>query len=84
MELCSSSTFQVSSLTLGQVERKVATGDMATIIKQRPRDLEGLIREAATDADIYTMQLQPSARLAPQQKATLLGALILSDYMYNN
>ena len=67
---------------LGQLDRKVATGDLASIKKHKPHDLTGLLREAATDADVYTMHLNPAARLAPQQKATLLGTLILTDFMF--
>jgi hypothetical protein len=65
-----------------QLGLKVGTGDVATIIKQKPRTLVGALREAATDADVYTMRLDPAARLAPQQKATLLGALVLTDFMF--
>ena len=82
LELCCSSTFTVSSYGMGQLGQKVGTGDVATIIKQKPRSLMGALREAITDADVYTMQLNPAARLAPQQKATLLGALVLTDFMF--
>lgn len=82
MELCFTSTFHVSSMRMSQLEGKVATGDLATIHKLKPRDLTGMLREAVTDADVYTMRIHPAARLAPQQKATLLGTLILTDYMY--
>jgi len=82
LELCRSSKFTVSSLRAGQLESKLEVGDVATIIKQKPRSLEGALREMVTDADIYTLAFNPAVPLAPQQKATLLGALILADYMY--
>ena len=40
------------------------------------------LRELVTDADIYTLEFNPAARLAPQQKATMLGSLVLADYMF--
>ena len=30
--------------------------------------------EATTDADVYTLNVNPDARVAPQQKATLLAS----------
>ena len=82
LELCFGSTFTVSSMGHSQMDSKLGHGDIATITKQKPRDFAGVLREAVTDADIYTMTLNPIARLAPQQKASLLGTLILTDFMF--
>jgi hypothetical protein len=81
-ELCFSSKFGVSKFSAGQVDAAVKSADLATIVKRKPHDLAGAMREAATDADLYTLQLNPAANLAPQQKAILLASLVLSDYMF--
>ena len=83
LELCFGSTFTVSSMGHSQMDSKLGHGrhrdDHET---HTPRDFAGVLREAVTDADIYTMTLNPIARLAPQQKASLLGTLILTDFMF--
>lgn len=82
-ELCFSSTFTISSMhTSAQLETKLKLGDVATIVKRKPADLDGALREAVTDADVYTLEINPAAHLAPQQKATLLATLVLTDYMF--
>jgi hypothetical protein len=81
-ELCRSSKFTVSSLAPAQVDAKLGSADIAEIIKRKPADLEGALREMVTDADIYTLAFNPSARLAPQQKASMLASLVLTDFMF--
>lgn len=81
-ELCQSSKFDVSSLTPAAMDTKVQTADLATIVKRKPTDMMGALRELATDADVYTLVFSPTARLAPQQKASMLAALILTDFMF--
>jgi len=82
-ELCFSSKFTVSRLQplpMHTTAHKV--GELATIVKRKPHNLAGALREMVTDADIYTLEFNPSMPITPQQKATLLATLILADYMY--
>ena len=73
-ELCRSSKFTVSSLAPAQVDAKLGSADIAEIIKRKPADLEGALREMVTDADIYTLAFNPSARLAPSTAPPLWSA----------
>jgi len=82
MECCFSTKFSVSTMAPHQYHAKIGTADLATLIKQKPVDMEGMLREALTDADIYTIEFNPAANLAPQQKATMLGAQVLADFMF--
>jgi len=82
MELCYSSEFSVSNMNLAQLDVPVKLGDMAKIVKRKPQSLEGALREMVTDADVYTLEFNPNARLTAQQKATMLASLILTDYMF--
>lgn len=81
-ELCRSSKFSVSSLAPAQVDAKIASADLADIVKRKPADLDGVLREMVTDADVYTLVFNPGARLAPQQKASMLASLVLADFMF--
>jgi hypothetical protein len=81
-ELCCSSPFTVSQMKASQLGTALKSSDMAHILKQKPRDLNSALTELVSDSDVYTMQFNPHARLAPQQKATMLASLILVDYMF--
>ena len=85
IELCSSSKFSISALTPATIDTKLRLGDVAMIIKrkhQASREMEGALRELVTDADVYTLDFHPSVHLAPQQKASMLAALVLTDVMF--
>lgn len=83
MELCYSSKFTLSSMrSAAQLNQTLKLGNLGQIVKRKPNDLDGALREAVTDADVYTLSISPAAGLAPQQKATLLATLVLADYMY--
>ena len=71
LELCRSSKFTVSSLRAEQLEGKLEVGDVATIIKQKPRSLEGALREMVTDADIQLLR-------SPTLTLTLTSTLTLT------
>ena len=53
---------------LAQIDSPIKLGDMAKIIKRKPDGVEGALREMVSDSDLYTMEFNPAARLAPQQK----------------
>jgi hypothetical protein len=61
---------------------KLQLGDLAVITKQRPRDCGSFAKEMSTDSDIFTMAFKPGHNLSPQQKATMMASLILTDYMF--
>lgn len=69
-------------MTPATANTKLKLGDMALITKKTPKALGALAKEAFTDSDTYTMEFKPEAKLAPQQKATMIASLILVDYMF--
>ena len=75
-ELCCSSDFPVSRPSSG-----TKVGDVAVIRKLRPRDCGDFFAEFCTDSDRYTIEFKDPS-LTPQQKATLLGSLMLTDFMF--
>jgi len=83
MELCYSSAFTLSSMrSPAQLNTALKLGDFGQLVKRKPNDLDAALREAVTDADVYSLDLQPAAGVTAQQKATLLATLILTDYMF--
>ena len=80
-ELCCTSTWLISSMQPHQYKKKIKTGDMAKIVKQRPRRLKGAAREALTDSDSFVLAFPDGNLLAPQQKAVMMSSLLLVDYM---
>eukprot|EP00873_Tetraselmis_striata_P034333 jgi/Tetstr1/454597/TSEL_041490.t1 len=75
-ELCVESEFRVS-----KPHSAKRIGDVAIIKKLRPRTFSDFCQELCTDSDRYYIQfIDPT--LTPQQKATLMGSLMLSDYMF--
>jgi len=81
-ELCFSSEFLVSTMGRETENAKLQLGDLAVITKQRPRDCGSFAKEMFTDSDIFTMAFKPGHNLSPQQKATMMASLILTDYMF--
>lgn len=81
-ELCCDSEWKVSKMTPETFEQKIGLGDMAIITKKKPQGLAAAATEAFTDSDTYTMEFNPGANLAPQQKATMIASLLLVDYMF--
>lgn len=43
--------------------------------------LAGMIKEAATDADNYSIEFNQDANLGAPEKLSLIGAQLLTDYM---
>ena len=82
-ELCCSSTFQVSAITKpDQIDQALKLGDVAIIKKTKPKGMCDCVREAFSDSDHFTVTFREGIGLTPQQKASMMGALILSDYMF--
>jgi hypothetical protein len=47
----------------------------------RAKGVAGMIKEAATDADNYSIQFNQDAQLGAPEKLSLIGAQLLTDYM---
>lgn len=83
LAMCCDFNFSISNVPTdgsynGQVLR---IGDLAQIEKKKPHDFGSAFREMLTDADTYTVTFIDKT-LAPQQKATILGTVLLMDYMF--
>mmetsp|Transcript_40415 Transcript_40415/g.114446 ORF Transcript_40415/g.114446 Transcript_40415/m.114446 type:complete len:341 (+) Transcript_40415:170-1192(+) len=74
-ELCAESEFPISRPSSG-----INVGDVAVIRKLRPRTCGDTCAECCTDSDRYMIEFKDKS-LTPQQKATLLGTLMLTDFM---
>ena len=59
----------------------VDVGNIATITKLKPKSLDGAIREMLTDSDMFQFEIHDPS-VTPQQRATLIGVLLLADYMF--
>ena len=59
----------------------VDVGNIATITKLKPKSLTGAIREMLTDSDMFQFEIHDPS-VTPQQRASLLGVLLLADYMF--
>ena len=83
-ELCCSVPFSVTRVPDGVLPdgyKALKIGDMATITKRKPKGIRAAAREFFTDSDMYTLELH-DPNVTPQQKASLLGSLLLLDYMF--
>lgn len=79
-ELCCDQPFNVKRVNKdGNVS--VEYGDIATITKRKPSSMTGALREMLTDSDTYTLSVHDPS-VPPQQRATLIGTLLLMDYMF--
>ena len=72
LECCCSFEFPIKSTTDGH--------NLAKVTKCKPQGGAGVMREAFTSADNYTIEFQ-DASLTPEQKAIFLGSQLLADYM---
>eukprot|EP01062_Namystynia_karyoxenos_P080547 TRINITY_DN8692_c0_g3_i1.p2 TRINITY_DN8692_c0_g3~~TRINITY_DN8692_c0_g3_i1.p2 ORF type:complete len:298 (+),score=99.27 TRINITY_DN8692_c0_g3_i1:95-988(+) len=57
-----------------------ADGQSGRIVRQRPEDLKGAATTLFTDSDTFALELP--AEMAAQDKAAMLGTLLLLDYMF--
>lgn len=79
-ELCCDQRFGVKRVNKdGSVSYDI--GDIATITKMKPKSFSGALREMLTDSDLYELEVHDTS-LTPQQRATLIGTLLLMDYMF--
>lgn len=53
----------------------------AKLCKTKPKSMADAARELLTDADAFTLEVF-DPKITPEQKVHLLGALLLSDYMF--
>jgi hypothetical protein len=58
------------------------SGDAALIVKKRPTSLAQGAVQLFTDSDVFSIDFNQAAQLTPAQKATVLSAQLLADYMY--
>eukprot|EP01062_Namystynia_karyoxenos_P080541 TRINITY_DN8692_c0_g13_i1.p2 TRINITY_DN8692_c0_g13~~TRINITY_DN8692_c0_g13_i1.p2 ORF type:complete len:420 (+),score=108.49 TRINITY_DN8692_c0_g13_i1:68-1261(+) len=70
-EFCMDQEFSVDSPSGSQLGR---------IVRQRPEDLGDYMKTLFTDSDTFALEFPPG--MPPQEKATLLGTLLLLDYMF--
>ena len=83
-ECCCSVPFTVTRVPAGvgvDGYKSLQIGDLATITKKKPSGFGAAMRELFTDSDLYTLEIH-DATVTPQQKASLLGSLLLLDYMF--
>lgn len=55
--------------------------DRAVISKTRPKSMEGALKELMTDSDAFSIEVTDKS-ITPTQKAQLIGAMLLADYMF--
>jgi hypothetical protein len=72
-DLCCSFSFNASGKE---------NADMARLIKMKPASLIGSAVQLFTNADAYTVAVNPDARLSPERKLTFVTGTILADYMF--
>ena len=61
---------------------KKKEGDLAIVIKKKPKSLAMAFVELVSDADVYGIEFKEDAKLTAQQKVTVLSAQLLADYMF--
>ena len=76
-EFCCDFLFTVSSY--GSPTR---SGDLASIVKIRPRSFAQGAVDLLTEADNYSIEFDPNAKLTAIQKISILTGQLLADYMY--
>ena len=65
-----------------KIHSAIGTGDLAMLTKTRPKGPCACTRELFTDSDNFDVDYSENMGLTPQQKASMMGALILADYMF--
>ena len=58
------------------------SGDIGLITKKKPTSGGAALTELLSESDNYSIEFNKEAHLSATQKATVLGAQILADYMY--
>jgi len=81
-ELCCSSEFKISSMKPESLDAAIGVGDLASIIKERPKGPCACGRELFTDSDHFTVNFKEGVGLTPQQKASFMASMVLLDYMF--
>jgi len=72
-EMCCDQPFSVTNKGTGQ--------SIANIIKEKPSSMTGMLTELMSDADTFTLEITDPS-MSPDQKASLLGSLVMLDYMF--
>jgi len=82
-ELCCSSEFGVSRANPGMSVDDIhkLDFDYMSITKVKPGGFTQAMREAFTDSDLYEIEFK-TPDVTPQQKANVLGSMVLLDYMF--
>ena len=81
-ELCCKKDFGVSKVPQGWKPgsyKDLHPGDAATITKKKPQSFKGVMKQLFTDADTYLVEFKDPS-MTPQQKAAMLGSMLLLDY----
>ena len=81
-ELCCKKDFGVSKVPQGWkpgTYKDLHPGDAATITKKKPQSFKGVMKQLFTDADTYLVEFKDPS-MTPQQKAAMLGSMLLLDY----
>ena len=83
-ELCCKKDFSVSKVPSSWKPGKdkykdLHVGDAATITKKKPQSFTGAMKQLFTDADTYFVEFKDPS-MTPQQKAAMLGSMLLLDY----
>lgn len=77
---CSEACFE-SDFAISRPQSGTKIGDVAILRKLKPRSCGDMCAECCTDSDRYYIEFKDKS-LTPQQKATLLGTLMLTDFMF--
>lgn len=82
-EFCFSSNFGIAKVQdeeiLGNIHDQPS--DYASIEKIRPKNFQQAMREAFTDADLYSVDFKESG-VSARKKALVLSSMVLTDYMF--
>lgn len=75
-EFCCDFEFPISSF-----DSAAKAGDFGKITKLKPTSMGGAFLELFSDADVFKLEFADET-LTPEQKATFLSTLLLTDYMF--
>ena len=78
LDFCCDFQYPVSSV--GMDGRVMQVGDVCLVVKRKPRNMVGRMRELLSNADVYTVEFV-TPNVPVQKKATILGSTLLLDYM---